>query len=514
MTIPERNPDPTRSGALVAREFVASLVVFLVALPLCMGLAIASGVPASLGILTGVIGGLVVGLFSGSPLGVSGPAAGLVVLVWQIVDRYGLAGLGPAVLVVGAVQVAGATLGAGRWFRATSPAVIHGMLAGIGVLIVASQLHVMLDGTPHGEGLENLAALPAALVDAAAGVDGPGPLQAGVLGLIALCCLITWDRYRPTALAAVPGALLGVVAATVAAIAIDAQVIRVNLPENLDDDITFLWRADLTLLTDPAFLTIALTMAAIASAESLLCAAAVDRMHDGPRTRWNRELGAQGVGNALCGLIGALPMTAVVVRSSVNVQAGARTRYASVLHGAWLLLLVVGLPSLLRLIPQGSLAAILVVTGARLVDTRAMRHYWRTARPELGIYVLTMLGVVTLDLLLGVVIGLVLTAARALWGLSRVAIHETQTPEGLEVSLSGAGTFLSIPTVADRLDGLPYDRPVHLSLDLRFLDHAFLEHIEEWVKVRRARGHGVEVDLDALHARFDRRDDLGPPRAA
>ena len=311
--------------AVLPRELLASVVVFLVALPLCMGIAIASGLPPAKGLITGIIGGLVVGWLAGSPLQVSGPAAGLAVLVFELVRQHGIAMLGPILLLAGFLQLVAGRLKLGCWFRVTAPAVVYGMLAGIGVLIVLSQVHVMLDAVPKPSGLDNLAAFPAAVAQALPSFGW----QAGMLGLSTIAVMYLWEKFRPHSLRFVPGALLGVGLATVASLVLALQVKRVEVPANLAEAIDWLKPADLLNLADPTLLIAAFAVAFIASAETLLSAAAVDRMHSGQRSDFDRELSAQGVGNMLCGLLGALPMTGVIVRSSANVQAGATTRLSS-----------------------------------------------------------------------------------------------------------------------------------------------------------------------------------------
>lgn len=296
------------------RDLMASVVVFLVALPLCMGIAIASGMPPAKGLLTGIVGGLVVGFLAGSPLQVSGPAAGLAVLVFELVRTYGVAMLGPILLLAGAIQLLAGRLRLGCWFRVTSPAVVYGMLAGIGILIVLSQLHVMLDLAPKASGLDNLLAFPQAAFAALGSLGMDSGLDAALLGLGTIAVMWGWDKLRPQRLRFLPGALLGVSLATLASLWLALDVRRVEVPANLGEAIDWLRPADLLALADPSLLLAAVVVAFIASAETLLSAAAVDRLHDGPRSDMDRELSAQGVGNMLCGLLGALPMTGVIVR--------------------------------------------------------------------------------------------------------------------------------------------------------------------------------------------------------
>ncbi|MEG8176516.1 SulP family inorganic anion transporter, partial [Xanthomonas hortorum pv. gardneri] len=215
---------------LFGRDLLASVVVFLVALPLCMGIAIASGMPPAAGLITGIIGGLVVGFVAGSPLQVSGPAAGLAVLVFELVREHGIAALGPVILLAGAIQLVAGLCRAGVWFRMTSPAVVAGMLSGIGILIVASQAHVLMDAAPKARGLENFAALPAVLWQAIS--EGTGR-TALFVGLATIGIILAWDKLRPQRLRFLPGALIAVVAVTAAVQLQGLNVAKVDVPTNL-----------------------------------------------------------------------------------------------------------------------------------------------------------------------------------------------------------------------------------------------------------------------------------------
>ncbi|MDB5687719.1 MAG: SulP family inorganic anion transporter, partial [Rhizorhabdus sp.] len=297
---------------IFSRDFTASIVVFLVAMPLCMGIAIASGVPPEKGLITGIIGGIVVGALAGSPLQVSGPAAGLAVIVFEIVQKQGLSALGPILVLAGLFQVVAAVCRLGGWFRAISPGVVHGMLAGIGVLIVIGQFHVMFDDRPLPSGLENLAAMPGQILGLSTSIAGAE--RAFFIGIVTILSMIGWEKFRPASLRLIPGALVGVIAGTVLTIATGMDVVRVNVPESIFASLELPSPDYLSRMFDPAILVTAIAIAFIASAETLLSAAAVDRMHDGVRSDYNKELRAQGVGNMLCGLAGALPMTGVIVR--------------------------------------------------------------------------------------------------------------------------------------------------------------------------------------------------------
>lgn len=495
----------TELKSLLPRELLASVVVFLVALPLCMGIAIASGMPPAKGLITGIIGGLVVGWLAGSPLQVSGPAAGLAVLVFELVREHGMAMLGPILLLAGLLQVLAGRFKLGCWFRVTAPAVVYGMLAGIGVLIVLSQVHVMFDSGPKPSGLDNLIAFPTTLF----GAFSPGSaLYAGLLGLGTILIMWAWEKRRPHALRFVPGALLGVGAATAASLLLALPVKRVEVPANLAEAIDWLRPADLLNLADPAILVAAFAVAFIASAETLLSAAAVDRMHSGVRSDFDKELSAQGVGNMLCGLVGALPMTGVIVRSSANVQAGARTRMSAMFHGLWLLAFVLLLSSVLQSIPVASLAGVLVYTGLKLVDLKAFRGLGRYGRMPMFTYAATAIAIVSTDLLTGVLIGFALTLIKLAFKAARLKISLVELePEGeMELRLIGAATFLKVPALTQALSAIPKGSTVHVPLNnLSYIDHSCLELLEEWGRANAAQGSRLIIESRGLKRRLEGR---------
>jgi len=636
-----------KSGIFAAprQDFLASVVVFLVALPLCMGIAIASGVPVAAGLITGIVGGIVVGALAGCPLQVSGPAAGLTVIVYEIVQRFGLEMLGVIVLIAGAIQVIAGIMNLGQWFRAVSPAVIKGMLAGIGVLILASQFHVMVDDKPKGNGIQNLITIPQAIAKALAlpefnsreerlfrtemlhtvgelhrrqinlhervaervphqvGAETPPnsadsisnigqvdlsghaddqaeitealvlvgnrlrefethdgdntkakrigeaaisaishseaalaaieqnsgsdilPLQveavasleellqqqknhhlAAQLGILTIAVILLWQGLAPKKLKVVPAPLVAVVLATLAAALLAVPVFYVEVPDNLWSEVHF---PSLTLLSTAswaALLQAGLLIAIVASAETLLCATAVDQMHQGPRTRYDRELFAQGIGNVVCGFLGALPMTGVIVRSSANVQAGGRTRLSAILHGVWLLIFVAGLAFLLRLIPTASLAAILVYTGYKLVNPKSIRELRKYGLGEVAIYAATVGTIVCTDLLTGVLVGIGLAAAKLLYTFSHLAVkvEPDANTNKVVLTLQGAATFIRLPRLASKLEQVPVRAELHVDFRrLDYIDHACLDLLMNWAKQHESTGGKLVIDWESLHARFN-----------
>lgn len=486
---------PTRAG--FARDFTASIVVFLVAMPLCMGIAVASGVPPEKGLITGIIGGIVVGALAGSPLQVSGPAAGLAVIIFELVRDLGLAALAPILVLAGLIQVAAGIFKVGGWFRAISPAVVHGMLAGIGVLIVVGQFHVLFDAKPLPSGLENLAAMPGRLLGLSLD-DVRATEFAFLVGLATIAGMLGWEKWRPAALKLVPGALVGVLAGTLLAIGFALDVTRVDVPDSLAAAVAIPDMGLFASWAQPAILIAALAIAFIASAETLLSAAAVDKMHDGVRTDYNKELRAQGVGNLLCGLAGALPMTGVIVRSSANVQAGAISRLSAILHGIWILGFVALLPWLLREIPMAALGAILVVTGVRLVKLDHVRHLFRDYGPLPAlIWATTLVVVVAADLLTGVLVGIALSLLELIPHMKKLRLKVDAEPgDGAHaIRLDGAATFLTLPRLSAALDDVPPAGSVTLDVrNLATVDHTSAELLRDWLQRRRAMGGEVHFE--------------------
>ncbi len=483
--------------ATLSRDLPASIVVFMVAIPLCLGIALASGVPAEAGIISGVVGGILVGLIGGAPLQVSGPAAGLAVVVFEIVREHGIASLGPIVLAAGLLQIAAGMLGFGAWFRAISPAVVQGMLAGIGVLIVVVQLHVLIDAAPLPTALESLIAIPGAFGDVLklATPTGAWALMVGVLTILAM---IGWEKLRPQRLKLLPGALVGVAAGTLVANLLALPIKHVKVPENVFAGVmTLPGLAEFGRLADLNVLLAVVVIAVIASAETMLSAAAVDKMHDGPRANYNRELSAQGVGNAVCGAFGALPMTGVIVRSSANVQAGAASRWSAILHGVWLLAFVAAMPSALELVPTAALAGILVVTGWRLIQLEHARGLFRRHGPlPAAVWAATLIVVVAVDLLTGVLVGLALALVEVLPHLKRrylvVRSHEHGDGE-VALKLAGSATFLQLPALERELAAVPEGTRVTIETKrLDYIDHTTRELITEWAG-RRAEGSTVKI---------------------
>ncbi|MEM7153122.1 MAG: SulP family inorganic anion transporter [Myxococcota bacterium] len=484
-------------------DFLASTVVFLVALPLCIGIAVACGVPAERGLVTGIIGGIIVGVFSGAPLLVSGPAASLIVPVVDLIQNHGLVALAPVVAMAGVWQALAGIFKLGRWFRAVAPAVIIGMLIGIGVLILTAELHVCVDVEPKGGFIDNVVALPESLTPSLTGEASLAPL---IISTVTIALIVLWGKYRPKRLALVPGQLIALLVVTIAASVLDSDLLFLDISPNFFDGLEPAKLADYELLLSAEMIGLSLMFAFIASAATLLTANAIDQRQTRSKAQYDREMFAQGVGNFLTGAVGGLPMTGVIVRSSVNVDAGAMTRKSTIMHGIWLLLFVSAAPELLELIPQASLGAILVYTGYRLIDRQALKELYQQGQVELAICLITLFGVVFIDLFIGIISGLAAAILKIVWTFARLQVRSEPSKSGKtqDLHLTGSATFLQLPRLAAALDEVPSDRELHVHIDqLDHIDHACLQLLSSWSRRRESEGlPGMIVEWDELTERY------------
>lgn len=484
------------SSSAIGGDLLASLVVFLVALPLCIGIGAASGVPVALAVITGIIGGIIVGVLPGSTMQVSGPAAGLATLVLEAVHAHGVMVLGPVVFAAGVIQILLGVLRMGRLFQAISLSVVQGMLAGIGVPLMLSQAYALVDSKQLGAAVKNLLGLPQLLSSTLA---NPHAVVALLLGAASVCVCAMWKKV-PAPLNKAPAALVAVILGAAVAAMPGVEVKRVVVNDLLGS-VHVVPLTEMFKIANPEIITLAITFAVIASAETLFSAAAVDRMHNGPKTKYNAEMIAQGVGNSICGVLGALPMTAVIARSTVNVQAGGRTKVSRVMHGVWLLGFCLLFPKLLAMIPTSVLAGILLHTGWKLFSPGQFPKMWKRDRGEGIVMILTTLAIIVTNLLEGVLAGLaaaiILTALR----MSRLRIHTSFKDGGAggdaaHVVIKGNATFLRLPTLNQTLESVADKNTIHVDMTgVAHIDLAFHSQIEEWAEQQRKAREGRQVVL-------------------
>jgi carbonic anhydrase/SulP family sulfate permease len=498
---------------------ISGVIVFLVALPLCLGIALASNAPLFSGLVAGIVGGILVGALSGTHTGVSGPAAGLTAIVAaQIATLGSFEAFLLAVIIGGLIQILLGLMRAGALSAFFPSSVIKGLLAAIGVILILKQIpHVFgHDRDPEGEmsftqpDHENTFSELLALL----GDIHPG---ATVVGLSSIALLILWDRVPLLKKSIVPGPLVVVLTGVGVSVFLErlggrwiigpSHLVQVPVSESFTGLSEFLSRPDWSQIGNPAVYLAGVTIAIVASLETLLNLEAVDKID--PQQRQsppNRELLAQGVGNVVCGLFGGLPVTSVIVRGSVNIMAGAQTKLSAIFHGTLLLASVAMFPTYINRIPLACLAAILLVTGYKLASPKLFKQMAREGRYQLTPFVVTLVAIVLTDLLIGILIGLAVAVAFILNSNLRRPVRRRVEKhlcgEVLHIELSNQVSFLNRAALERVLREVP--RGGHVLLDAGrtdYIDPDVLSLIRDFKEVT-APVHGVYVSLSGFRNKY------------
>ena len=485
-------------------DFASGLVVFLVALPLCLGIALASGAPLFAGIITGIVGGIVVGFLSQSHISVSGPAAGLTAIVFVAIADLGYEAFLVAVVLAGAMQFVLGLLKAGTISNYFPSNVIEGMLAGIGVIIFIQQIpHALGSDVEIGSGLGIFSSVFAAFQD----------IQPGILiiTLASLAVLIAWQKVPALKkLKLIPGALIAVVLGVVlnevfilsgSPLAVGANyLVSLPIPSSLDELQEVFITPSFTAIANPSVWIVAVTLTIVASIETLLSIEATERLDPLKRfVNTNVELRAQGIGNMISGVLGGLPMTSVVVRSSANANAGAKSKMSAIIHGLLLLICVASIPMLLNRIPMATLAAILLTIGYKLANPSTIKHFWEKGKYQFVPFIVTLLAVVFLDLLKGVALGMIISVLAILRGNIKRAYYfrKEQYKNGdiIHVDLAQEVSFLNKAAIKLTLNNLPENSRVIINAsDTVYIAHDVLDLIHEF-KTVNAPEKNIEVLL-------------------
>jgi MFS superfamily sulfate permease-like transporter len=478
-------------------DIPAAIVVFLVAVPLCLGIALASGAPLFAGIISGIVGGIVVGTLSGSHLMVSGPAAGLTAIVVSAIATLGsYEAFLAAVVLAGVVQMLLAVLRAGIIGYYFPSCVIRGMLAAIGLILILKQIPHAVGYDLDYEGDEAFLQLTgentfSAIAHAFTRMEP----AAVILSVLALVMLIAWDKTNLRKLKLLPGPLAVVLAGIVGEAVLPLlspalqlgpeHLVGLPVPGSVADIGGLFAFPDWSAMVRPDTWRVAITLGIVASLETLLSLEATDRMDPFKREApTDRELAAQGVGNMVAGLIGGLPVTGVIVRSAANVDAGAQTKASAILHGVLLLVAVLTIPVLLNMIPLASLAAILIYTGFKLSHPRLLRHAWAQGRTQWLPFIVTVVAILLSDLLIGIAIGLAVGFLFVLFDQLRYPCFTVVSPHGsvlTRLKLNEQVSFLHKASLAQVLDELPMGSRVEIDgSGCRHIDHDVLEFISDF----------------------------------
>ncbi len=513
------------SPAALSADMRAGLVVFLVALPLCLGIALASGAPLMSGLLAGIVGGIVVGVVSGSHTSVSGPAAGLTAVVaTQIAVLGSFETFLLAVAVAGLIQI-GLGLAKMGFIAAFFPSsVIKGLLAAIGAILILKQIPHVLghDTDPEGE-MSFFQPDQETTFSELLGLFSDFQLGASVIGLLSLAVLAVWERWKPLKESLVPAPLVVVILGVGAGLWFEhlgdpwliksSHFVQVPITEDLRGLLSLLSPPAFSQWGNPAVYTAALTIAVVASLETLLNIQAVDKLDPQQRTSPpNRELLAQGVGNVVSGLIGGLPVTSVIVRSSVNVMAGGKTKRSAIIHGVLLLVTVPLIPTWLNKIPLSSLAAILLVTGLKLASPALVKQMWSEGRSQFLPFVVTVVAIVLTDLLTGILIGLATAVGFILHSnmrhQMRRVVEKHLGREVLHVELTNQVSFLNRAALARALSEAPANG--HVLIDAQhtdYIDPDVLDLIRDFKDLSAPARH-IEVSLVGFKTKYQFEDQI------
>lgn len=502
-------------------DFAAGLVVFLVALPLCLGIALASGAPPLSGIIAGIVGGIVVGFLSNSHISVSGPAAGLTAIVAAaIIDFQYFEIFLAAVFIAGAIQLILGFLKAGAISNYIPNNVIEGMLAGIGVIIILKEI-------PHALGLDNdyFGNLSFSQTDGEntfselMNISDHLHFGAMIVALISLVIIVAWDKIGLLRnLKVLPAALIAVIVSVVlneffiqsgSSLAISQQhLVSLPVADSVSEFSAMITMPDFSSLANSQVWIIGVTIALVASIETLLCIEAADRMDTQKRyTDTNRELKAQGVGNMLSALVGGLPMTSVVVRTSANNNAGAKSKMSTIIHGTLLLVSVVTIPFLLNKIPYATLAAVLFVVGYKLAKPATFVHFFKRGKYQFVPFLATFLAVVFTDLLKGVILGLIISVIFVLRGNLKRAYHfhreEYEDGDVIHIELAQEVSFLNKAAIKSTLSNIPEGAKVIINAsDTVYISHDVLDLIREFKSIR-AKEENIRVKLKGFKQAYN-----------
>lgn len=518
---------PLFSSATLPYDLKAGLVVFLVAMPLCLGIALASGAEPFAGLLSGIVGGLVVGTISRSHTSVSGPAAGLTTIV-----AAQLEGLGTfdafllAVFVAGVFQIGLGVIKAGALSAFFPSSVIKGLLAAIGVILILKQIpHVVgHDDDPEGEMAFSQPDNENTFTEILSTIND-FHTGAVVVGLLSILLLVIWGKWKPLKNSIIPGPLVVVLVG----VAInwlfmqfapnsrwvigETHLVQVPIAETTAEWLGFLQMADFSQWTNPAIYLAGATIAIVASLETLLNLEAVDKLDEQRRhSPGSRELIAQGCGNLVCGLIGGLPVTSVVIRGSVNVSCGAKTKLSAIFHGVLMLIAVVAVPWCINMIPLAALAAILLVTGFKLASPKLFKQMWSEGRYQFIPFIVTLLAIVFSDLLIGVVIGLVISTCFILHSNLRAPIRRVIEKhvggDVLRVDLANQVSFLNRAGLSRVFDEAPQGS--HVLIDAsqaNYIDPDVLSLIRDF-RDNKGPARGVTVSMTGFKTKYEIHDDI------
>ncbi|WP_431132715.1 SulP family inorganic anion transporter [Psychroserpens mesophilus] len=498
----------------IKSDLPASIVVFFVALPLCLGIALASGAPLFSGLIAGIVGGIVVGALSGSKIGVSGPAAGLAAIVLTAIGTLGgYENFLVAVVLGGIIQLIFGLLKAGIIGYYFPSSVIKGMLTGIGIIIILKQIPHFFGYDAEPEGADSFIEMSGENTFSAIwNIFDNVILGSMIIGFIALAILLLWSNVlakKAKIFQIIQGPLVAVVAGIIFFVVTqsnetfsiaESHLVSVPVPDDFDSFIGQFSFPNFSAITNPEIWVVAFTIALVASLETLLCVEATDKLDPNKNvTPTNRELLAQGTGNILSGLIGGLPITQVIVRSSANIQSGGKSKMSAIIHGFLLLISVILIPTLLNKIPLSVLAAILLIVGYKLAKPALFMKMYKLGWKQSVPFFVTVVGIVFTDLLvgigLGLLVGIVVILLKSYQNSHFLHIEDKSNGKHrIKMELAEEVTFFNKGAILKELDSLPRD--TYLEFDVtktRYLDYDIVEILEDFAF--KAKERNIDIKL-------------------
>jgi len=498
----------------IKNDLPASIVVFFVALPLCLGIALASGAPLFSGVIAGIIGGVIVGALSGSKIGVSGPAAGLAAIVLTAIGSLGgYENFLVAVVLGGVIQILFGVLKAGIIGYYFPSSVIKGMLTGIGIIIILKQIPHFFGYDSEPEGADSfLESSGENTFSAIVHLFDNITLGSMTIGFIAIAILLLWDKVlskqgkifqiiQGPLVAVIVGILFFALIPSGSALAINkSHLVNVPIPEDAGSFIAQFSFPNFSVITNPDVWVIAFTIALVASLETLLCVEATDKLDPHKNvTPTNRELLAQGTGNIISGLIGGLPITQVIVRSSANIQSGGVSKMSAIIHGFFLLISVILIPKLLNMIPLSVLAAILLIVGYKLAKPVLFKTMYNLGWKQFVPFVVTVLGIIFIDLLwgigLGLGVGIVVILIKSFQNSHFLHKEGEDVDDGkIKMTLAEEVTFFNKGAILKELDSLPHDSVLELDVrKTRYLDNDIIEILDDFAFKAKERNIAIKL---------------------
>lgn len=478
----------------ILNDSLSSITVLLVALPVSLGVAVASGLPPVYGIFTAIIGGLIVTLLSGSPLQISGPSTGLAVMVLHVVQTYGAASLIPLALIVGIFQIVVALLKWGHLFQATPPSLVKAMLSGIGFLIIISQVYILFGFELSSESYLNIVNLLAYFIDL---INAPLNISlvenVGVAGIV-FTAMALWPKVKNQKLQKIPASIVGIAIASVIATVFGWDIAHVSLPHDLFSSFSNIDYSGAFQSINLSFVLYAIGFAFVASVETMLCVSALDQITHRDSS-YNKTILAQGVGNIFAGLIGTIPVVGVISRSAANIEAESRTRLAAFLQAFWMLLILF-IPFVVEYIPQAALLGLLLYIGIKLLDPLHIFDYIKNYNKTSIIFFVTFILTISVDLLIGVVAGFLVAIFILLFDVLKYDLKVEDRKGNKVLKFTGKLSFLDLPVLNKELLEHTDSNPTNFEVCLRevqYLDPAIHKKFESLKKKLEEQGHSVEI---------------------